>query len=128
MDALELAGVKNLERKISTLQALVWDTVAEPIWQQRNKLQHAAENEYTKRDGEQLDTQMLWILEHNQELLACGDHFLAEMCKTEFRNMKRKTKKKWLHKLKIAQRRHALEMYQHKKDQREINSYFERRE
>ena len=44
MDALELAGVKNPERKINTLQALMWDTISEPIWQQRNKLQHAAEN------------------------------------------------------------------------------------
>ena len=38
MDALKLAGVKNPERKMNTLQALVWDTVVEPIWQQRNKL------------------------------------------------------------------------------------------
>ena len=128
MDALELAGVKNLERKMNTLQALVWDTIAEPIWQQKNKLQHSAENKYTKRDGEQLDTKMLWILEHKQELLACGNHFLAKMCKTEFRNTKRKSKKKWLHNLEIAQRRHAIERYHHKKGQRVITSYFKRRE
>ena len=51
MNALELVGVKNPERKINTLQALVWDTVVDPIWQQRNKLQHATENEYNKKDN-----------------------------------------------------------------------------
>ena len=53
MDALELAGVHNPEQKINALQALVWYTVVDPIWQQRSKLQHAPENEYNKKDNAQ---------------------------------------------------------------------------
>ena len=48
MDTLELAGVKEPERKMNALQALVWDTLVDPIWQQRNTLQHAAKINTTR--------------------------------------------------------------------------------
>ena len=79
MEALIEAKVDNPERRMNTLQRMVWEVVVDPLWQTRNNILHEDKNKYNTAENEKLTAKLVWYEEHKEELLSGYDQHLASM-------------------------------------------------
>ena len=61
LTALEAAGLRNPDRQINSLQRLLWDEWAFPIWNMRNKILHGPDSKYLAAEDSSLSERILWF-------------------------------------------------------------------
>ena len=52
--AIEAMGVSHPEQRMNTLQQMIWDTIMDPLWQERNNIKHWKDNAYGVVDDKRL--------------------------------------------------------------------------
>ena len=122
--AIEKAGASHPERRMNTLLRLVWDTIMDPLWQERNEIKHSKDNKYNAVDDERLSARIVWYVDHRHELLQHHDQFLAEIDLTRLSGMRRETKRKWISNLDTAKRAWEIEREQKGKNQQVLTRFF----
>ena len=80
MTALVESGCPNPERRMNTLQTMVWDEFAFPMWAQRNEILHQSKqtDEYHREEDNRLAAKITWYQQHKRELLSHHDQWLAK--------------------------------------------------
>ena len=96
LTALEAAGLRNPDRQINSLQRLLWDEWAFPIWNMRNKILHGPDSKYLAAEDSSLSERILWFMANKEQVLARGDEFMANIDVTRLHRMRRETKKAWI--------------------------------
>ena len=95
MRAIEKAGASHPEQRINTLLLrMVWDTIMNPLWQERNKIKHNKDNAYNAAEDERLSGRTVCYVDHRYELVNYHDQFLAEIDLTRLGGMRGQTKRK----------------------------------
>ena len=74
----------------------MWMEWVIPLWTNRNELKHGESNTCNEKKKEELTEKLLWYVEYNTEVLACGDYFLAKFYPTKTQRMCQNTKKHWI--------------------------------
>ena len=92
MTAIEAVGSSHPERRMNALQCMIWDTITDPLWQERNDIKHQKDNVYDAADDEMLTARIVWYVEHRHELMDHHNQFLAEIDLTRLNRMRRETK------------------------------------
>ena len=128
MTAIEAAGSSHPERRMNKLQRMIWDTIINPLWQERNDIKHQKDNVYDAADDERLTARIVRYVEHIHEFLDHHDQFLAGIDLTRLNRMKKETKRRWIHHLDIAKRAWEVEREQKNKHQQVLTRFFGRRE
>ena len=112
---------------MNTLLRLVWDTIMDPLWQERNEIKHNKDNEYDAADDERLSARIVWYVEHRHELVNYQDQFLAEIDLSRLSGMRRETKRRWINNLDIARNAWEVDQEQKRKNQQVLMRFFGRR-
>ena len=127
--AIKDCGVtKNVERRMNKIQRMIWTEWVEPIWKTRCEILHQGKNEYDAVKSAELSAEILWYIQHRQDVLSYEDQFLAGMDTSRLHRLHTKTKKKWLHHLRKAKAAYDRERRQVAKGQNVIETYFPRRQ
>ena len=124
MTAIAKSGVAHPDRQMITLQRLIWDTIMDPLWQERNKIMHQNKNEYNGAEDERFSGRIIWYVEHRHKLMNHHDQFLMEIDLTRLGGMRRATKRKWIRHLDIAQKAWKIEREQRRGNQQVVTRFF----
>ena len=90
---IEESGISHPDRRMNTLQRLIWDTVTYPLWQARNEIIQRSKNKYNSIEDECLLERIIWYVEHRHELVDHHDQFLTEIDLMRLSGMRCKTSK-----------------------------------
>ena len=112
---------------MNTLLRLVWDTIMDPLWQERNEIKHNKDNEYNAADDERLSVRIVWYVDHRQELMNYHDQFLVGIDLSRLSRMRQETKRKWINNLDTAENAWEIEREQRRKNQQVLIRFFGRR-
>ena len=123
-DAIAATGARNPERKMDTLQRLVWGSVVQPLWLTRNDILHGKENKHKEHEESTLMEKISWYVRHRGSLLSFHDQSLAEIDLSRLHRMKRATKQAWVRHLDIARKAYVNELRQRASKQNVITRYF----
>lgn len=116
-------GSQHPERKVDTLQRLVWDEAVLPLWDTRNDTMHRSKNRHTTCEDAMLSETIQWYVLHRHNLLSTHDEFLIEIDLSTLHRMRPETKRKWLHHLNIAREAYNNEKRQLASKQNIITRY-----
>ena len=58
--AMQDSGAQKPDRRMISLQRLIWDEWVTPIWKNRNKLMHKQVNRYQAAEDRRLNERILW--------------------------------------------------------------------
>ena len=64
MIAIEATGASHPERWMNALQSMIWDTIMDPLWHERNNIKYRKDNAYDVADDERLAARIVWYVEH----------------------------------------------------------------
>ena len=122
-DAIKTTGAKHPERRMDSLQRLVWTEVVNPLWETRNELMHRNENRHREAEEVMLTEKIRWYVSHRHEVLSYRDGFLADVDMSSLHRMRRDTKREWLRHLEAARQAHAVESQLRASGQNAITRY-----
>ena len=127
MTALVESGCPNPERRMNTLQTMVWDEYAFPMWAQRNEILHQSKqtDEYHREEDNRLAAKITWYQQHRRELLSHHDQWLAKQDLTTLHRKRRATKREWIRILDKAREAYDNELNQLASSQNVITRYFQ---
>ena len=123
VEAIESCGGTNVDRKMNSIQRLLWDTYFMAIWKRRNTTLHDEENKYNTAEDRALTERIEWYVEHKEEALAAADQFLASHDITTLHRMRRATKREWVRHLDRVRESYELELKQRASRQNMITRY-----
>ena len=127
MTAIEELGVPHPDMcMMNTLQHLIYNTVTDLVWQERNEIMHRSKNKYNAIEDARLLERINWYVEHRHELVDHHDQFPAEIDLTRPSDMRHKKQQKWVYHLDIAMGAWKIEREQRKENQSVITSFFQR--
>ena len=124
VDAIEASGSNHPERRMATLQRLIWAEWVEPIWKTRNDILHGGTNQTNREENDRLAERMLWYMNHKEEVLTHHDQFLARFDMITVNKLRRKTKREWVRQLDVARLAYEREKHQKGLGQSTLHRYF----
>ena len=114
MTTLVESGCPNPERQMNTLQTMVWEEFAFPMWSQCNEILHKSKqtDSYHREEDNRLAAKITWYQQHKHELLLHHDQWLAKQDLTRLHRMRRETKREWVRILDKARQAYDNELNQ----------------
>ena len=67
---------------------MIWDTILNPLWQERNEIKHQEGNKYNVADDERLSARIVCYVEHMHNMVGHHDQFLKEIDLTQLNGMR----------------------------------------
>ena len=107
-----------------SLQRLIWAKWVEPIWKTRNDILHGGKINANTEENEWLAEQILWYMNHKEEVLTHHDQFLARFDMMTVHKLQRKTKREWVRQLDVARLAYERERLQKGLGQSTLHRYF----
>ena len=78
---------------MNIVQWLLWDTLLDQLWQQRNEIVHREHNKYNAVENKQLAERIEWYVTHSHELMAYYDQYLAQIDMSRLSQMGQATRR-----------------------------------
>jgi len=113
-------GSKNPQTTMERLLTLLWDTVTEQLWAERNQIKHSKESKTLEHDKSQQIDQLLWYLRHQNEVLDYRHRYLTDFNLKDVHRWTRHTRSTRLQHLHNARKYYETECKQKAQNQTTI--------
>ena len=115
--AMKETGSSHPDRRMNTLQPMLWEAWVTPIWTTRNNILHGPSNYYMVTENRQLAKEIAWYIENRTSVIAYQDQFVTDLDTNTMHRMSRAAKKRLLSSQKRLRDRYRIEKYQRSKGQ-----------
>jgi len=123
--AMEAHGCTHAERKLANMIFFLWVEVTDSIWRVRNELVHKTKNLNDMAQEGIINDQLRWYLSNYRTALSRHDYKLLNRINVEELDLiPLRTKRQWIHHLKIAQQAFDIEKSTLEPGQQLLTRYF----
>ena len=77
-EVLRISGVSHPERRMVTLQQMMWETIVEPLWAIQNDNLHRQKSHFDSVEEENMAELLVWYVQNKHNILSSQDRFLAQ--------------------------------------------------
>jgi ribonuclease HI len=109
-------GVEQPQTAMERILSLMWDTINEQMWAERNSIKHSKESHTLEHEKIQQIDQLLWYVRHQNEVLDYRHRYLVDFTIEDARRWSRHTRS-----TKLQHLHNAREYYEIETRQKSIN-------